>query len=703
MLLSIGMIVKNEEKYLRRCLDALSPILQQVDSELIIADTGSGDKTADIAGEFTDNVFHFDWRDDFAAARNSTMQRAKGSWFMSIDADEILNDTKELVEFFNSGEFEKYNSATYIIRSANDAGLRRSSDFNAVRLIKRQSDSFFIHPVHEQFGRIYGPVKNLSVVASHYGYVTENNEDVIAYKMKRNLRIMLSELDKNPKDSMLYLNISNAYKLLNEYEKALEYCEKGLKSSDNKVRHPLLSSSISINVYLGRYLKAVEIADEYFRSKPAKIGTDLEVYYMKAESCLYLGRNKEAIQAYQEYISFFKEFKQGMHNTVDTYQHSVIHTDDGSYRTAVLNLTKLLAEEKEFKTARSCLRTVPADGFLQDTNKVSFWLELEIHVMKKLNDFSGIADLCERLDGYALEEIQKLIEKELKQEARRGLILKEFAALGQPKHNYSWLMKLRSDYSAGKMDAERLKEFISGLEEWTPLFADAAYIALKAGLPVQSIAKKMNAYDVGRFFYYNEYFCFDDLAYLVYEICTDPAEQTDTHTQMWVSFLYFLELTSDRMREDHIAGMFKAYSKTAFHSMAAIFKEEIMTEENADILPLQFRIGFYCHMATCALETGEDFKYLKYLRETLKLCPQLKKVVEILADQFQKALNGVANRQSEFEAYAARVKDVIRGLIDGGKTNEAEEFIKRYESLCPADSEIAELKNNIASMTRENL
>ena len=102
MLLTIGMIVKNEEKYLERCLNGIKPILEQVDSELIIADTGSTDRTVEIARQFTDNVFYFEWIKDFAAARNSTLEKAQGEWYMFVDADEIFESCDEIIHFFNS-------------------------------------------------------------------------------------------------------------------------------------------------------------------------------------------------------------------------------------------------------------------------------------------------------------------------------------------------------------------------------------------------------------------------------------------------------------------------------------------------------------------------------------------------------------------------------------------------------------------------
>jgi glycosyltransferase involved in cell wall biosynthesis len=114
MLLSIAMIVKNEEKDLRKCLEALAPLRQAVDSELIITDTGSTDSTVEIAKEFADKVLHFEWCGDFAKARNTGIRAAKGQWFMFLDADEIFKNTYGIIRFFNSGEYKKYKSAAYV-------------------------------------------------------------------------------------------------------------------------------------------------------------------------------------------------------------------------------------------------------------------------------------------------------------------------------------------------------------------------------------------------------------------------------------------------------------------------------------------------------------------------------------------------------------------------------------------------------------
>ncbi len=115
--LTIGLIVKNEEKTLEKCLSSLVPLLKAVPSELIITDTGSTDRTLEIAQKYTDHIIHFEWCDDFSAARNTGLDVARGEWFLYLDGDEWFNDVTELVDFFNSGECDQYGSMAYIQRN----------------------------------------------------------------------------------------------------------------------------------------------------------------------------------------------------------------------------------------------------------------------------------------------------------------------------------------------------------------------------------------------------------------------------------------------------------------------------------------------------------------------------------------------------------------------------------------------------------
>ncbi len=87
MTISVCMRVKNEEKTLARCLDSLKGIAD----EIVIADTGSTDRTKEIAARYTDRIFDFEWVNDFSAARNFVFSKASCDYIYSADADEVID------------------------------------------------------------------------------------------------------------------------------------------------------------------------------------------------------------------------------------------------------------------------------------------------------------------------------------------------------------------------------------------------------------------------------------------------------------------------------------------------------------------------------------------------------------------------------------------------------------------------------------
>lgn len=87
--ITLCMIVKNEENILERCLSCLYDLMD----EIVIVDTGSTDRTKEIASRYTDKIYDFRWVDDFSAARNFAFSKASGDYIYSADADEVLDET----------------------------------------------------------------------------------------------------------------------------------------------------------------------------------------------------------------------------------------------------------------------------------------------------------------------------------------------------------------------------------------------------------------------------------------------------------------------------------------------------------------------------------------------------------------------------------------------------------------------------------
>ena len=92
--LSACMICRNEEDNLQRTL----PYLAESVDEIIFVDTGSTDQTIKVAGQCTENIYHFEWCDDYAAARNESLKHATSDWIIWIDADEcFLKKDKDFI------------------------------------------------------------------------------------------------------------------------------------------------------------------------------------------------------------------------------------------------------------------------------------------------------------------------------------------------------------------------------------------------------------------------------------------------------------------------------------------------------------------------------------------------------------------------------------------------------------------------------
>ena len=86
--ISLCMIVKNEEDHLARCLDSVEGLVE----EIVVVDTGSTDRTVEIASHYTSKVYSYEWKDDFSDARNYSFSKASMDYCMWMDADDVLEE-----------------------------------------------------------------------------------------------------------------------------------------------------------------------------------------------------------------------------------------------------------------------------------------------------------------------------------------------------------------------------------------------------------------------------------------------------------------------------------------------------------------------------------------------------------------------------------------------------------------------------------
>lgn len=144
--ISLCMIVKNEEDTLGKCLESVGDIVD----EIIIVDTGSTDKTKEIASYFTSNIYNFEWIDDFSAARNYSFSKATKDYIFWLDADDVLleNDRLKLINLKQTMD----DSIDVVMMKYNysfDAQKNVTLSHFRERLLKRSKNFQWIDPVHE--------------------------------------------------------------------------------------------------------------------------------------------------------------------------------------------------------------------------------------------------------------------------------------------------------------------------------------------------------------------------------------------------------------------------------------------------------------------------------------------------------------------------------------------------------------------------
>ncbi|MCL2697152.1 MAG: glycosyltransferase family 2 protein [Oscillospiraceae bacterium] len=315
--LSVGMIVKNEEARLEKCLDALKPLLAAVPSELVITDTGSTDKTVEIAGRYTDKIFHFNWVNDFSAARNFGLEKCSGDWFMFLDADEVFGDLSELIRFFGDKQtLAKYNSATYFIRNHAKPDGSEWGDYIGARITRRVQGLHFINPIHERFSMFKEPTMHLKTVAHHWGYVY-NSEAEKAAKDKRNIPLLREEINKKPNDPLAYLHLF-VYLDSEEKEKLIpKIIEAAKKQNDNSSWLPLVLAFVSLHYYnIGDFDKALDYNYKFFKAamKNQKSLLYLEMYAERGIIAYNRKEYSDAITAFENYFKFYELYTDGKLN-----------------------------------------------------------------------------------------------------------------------------------------------------------------------------------------------------------------------------------------------------------------------------------------------------------------------------------------------------------------------------------------------------
>ncbi|WP_047980763.1 glycosyltransferase [Ornithinibacillus contaminans] len=290
--ISLCMVVKNEESSIERCLKSVRDLVD----EIIIVDTGSSDNTLSICKQYTNHIHLVDWENDFAKARNYSLQFATGDWIVWLDADEEFDRTT--FEDLKSVLQHKKETFLYVpVRNYIGDTISEHDVYTIfqARIFQNNKGITFQNKIHEQ---IHIPVEDfqyaiLPSLIKHYGYL--NAEIETKNKHERNLDILKLELESEGHSPWIDYHVASEYYNAKDYEKAFHFVNYAiLKFVEEGVLPPAIVYRLKYSIivesenYQGAWPsinKAIELYPDY-----------VDLYYLKATVLFHLGKYQEAVE-----------------------------------------------------------------------------------------------------------------------------------------------------------------------------------------------------------------------------------------------------------------------------------------------------------------------------------------------------------------------------------------------------------------------
>lgn len=730
MKLSIAMMVKNESKYIGRCLEALQPLRDAVDSELIIVDTGSEDNTVEIAEKFTDKVFFHEWNNDFAQMRNITIGYTKGEWIFVLDADEIIENPAEIISFFTSGLCDKYNSAIVFIKNImNEKDKADYSLLPLVRLFKRYEGFRYEGIVHEQ-PKFREPVFILQTQLIHYGYIHTDREQM-ERKFKRNVPLLEKQLEEEPENHYTWYQLSKSYAAYENHAKALEMC---LKAYDIAKKKKVLGKSIYIYIQLALCYywnhKFEELEDLCLEALKQKVN-HIDFYFLLGKAQMVLGKDTDAIRNYEIYLDMLKNFR-NYYNSGDITASAYTTGHADAVRT---DLAVLYYKKKEYKRVLEYAGMIKDERYLEKLYpqlikayiKLELYEDLFIYYRNKvlIQDESRINSFLN-----ALESIKLSIEKEESDK------IEELFAEGEG--TYSDLNRLRISLSKKASTVD--KNVIGRLEsldfsQLQPYYGDVVYYLMKNKRQLMFILSNVNENKIQSYVSYivEKYEDSSDVLMDYLDLYKDS--DMEPCAQRIRRVLLKALLSVDKLDNTSYREAFNDYISNGIEYVKRVYNQSLIDSELISEVKSNEDAFLMYMLLSEKYKHFDQRKYVSLIRKGLKAYPEMSKGIELLIQDIQEIAGDKVvqddimnagnkntdgeilghsadsaahdnkdnqNARTEFDEYKTLIKKKIEGLIESGELDAAEDLIREYENLVSGDADIYSMKAVIA-MARQEL
>lgn len=724
MKLSIGMIVRNEEKWLEKCLVSLEPLRKAIASELIVVDTGSEDRTIEIARQFTKRVYSHKWNNDFAAMRNIVLGYARGEWFFSIDGDEVLENPEAIIRFLISPKSKKFRTAQVVIRNIlRQTPIVLADTAVSPRIFRNEPGFYYVGSIHEQ-PLWRPPVIQLDATLVHYGYLNDDAQ-LMERKFQRNESMLKAALQSDPDNIYYWFQLYQTYAMHKNHEEALGAITRAY---DLVKRSPLprqkfmnvLIGKVRAHYALRQYRLAIEAAVE---AKKAS-GDYPDIYYFKALAHLAIGEKEEAIGEFRSFLELAARFKN--HNAFK--DPSVAHHSIDKVDYVRQEFIRLCYDVGKYEDAIQRVWEFDKLDLLEPVAEQVISSFFEVGEYKELREFFRL--LQSRADDKLREKFLIALE-ERRLRADPDVDRQLSLLFSDDDSEYALLNRVRLS-----QPSEELRSLLVSVKEFkwadVPVFyGELLYIALSERLvELDALTGVQENHLLGLLSFAQRRHS-DVPVVLAQWLCEGTAPATIGELRVAKALAQYV-LLHHEWDSERFKSLFDMYVTWGVEYIRRLYNPEVLNAE----LETEFKSSeevALLHLWKGSLPTIGARQRLTHLRRALDTFPLLARGIRTWLEDLQAQLHnqefeehkakaeepirllvesgsmGEAETlfdnelqlplesRREFERHKETVKDNIRTLVTAGRLEEAETLLQEYASLVPNDPEVYAIGSTIAA------
>lgn len=670
-------MIKNEEKYLDRCLASLANIRNNIESELVIVDTGSTDSSVEISKKYTEKVYFHEWNNNFSEMRNKVLSYTIGEWVLVIDGDEIVEEDSDFINFINSPSSNTYNAGAVEIRNVLLSEEDHTPSFYAPRVFRNTLDFHFEGAIHNQ-PNYKKPITIVGIKIVHFGYVS-HDKSLMEKKFNRTTKILFAELEKQPENTYYIFQLSVSFGMYGDQEKSLYYARKAYEvAKKNKLnlrkQMYIYTQFIKLLYINGEYDEAILIGEEANKLKPGY----LDISYYLGKSFLSIFKEEEALNSFKSYIEIHKNYEKSPGRLDD----SVLEYSYGSLSEIKQIVFTLSYKYKDFEY-------VVSEAFN----------ELDYETVKKTN-YHVISSIIELEEWSVLKDYFKLVVGKHKpleenvinsiERAKNKLLQENRIQIERLFYNdgtyYGLLNKTRLDLN-GDLKRTEKKSIIKSIENINFLnlqeyYGDLIYYLLKNNYQkFHTLFINVFESNLSEFlkYIYNKY---DDSLNVIYEYLRNNSE-VRTFEEIRINKVlarYSLYLFNS---DDQLFGyIFKYFIKIGSQWLTYVYSSYVIDNEMIyDLKNEEEQFLLYMYKAENLRKSNVSLS-LKYIRKASKIYPPYKQGIKLLLEEISSDVinedkNQTLNESEDINEFIRK----IESYVNKGEFNIAIDLIEKHEKL----------------------